>query len=155
MRVLTTIAAACAILWTCVPVAAADPDGTPIRDADKSKTIPPADGEGINIPGMAFGVNRDDTCDGTALFGRNEKGFTLICMAVSQRDDGSVVRKWKRSAPLAGVRKEGSTCKYETTFVAMSPDEKPMLCGLEVKPKGSKDRRKDPVWTVDTSVTSP
>ena len=155
MRTLLAISVASVLLLAGAPVAMADPDGTPVRDVDKSKTIAPADGEGINIPGMAFGVNRDDTCDGTALFGRNDKGFTLICMAVSQRDDGSVVRKWKRSAPLAGVRKEGSTCKYETTFVAMSPDEKHMLCGLEVKPKGSKDRRKDPVWVTDLSVTSP
>lgn len=109
------------------------------------REVDPAPGEGQNVPGMIYGAVARAECDGEFPFGRSAKGLTLACVTVGETDNGEPVRKWVRSAPLAGVRIAQSQCKSEVGFVALSTQSEPMLC----VPQATDG---PPMWTVDTAL---
>lgn len=121
----------------------------PTGYADPTPAIQPAPGEGVNIPGMKFGVNVGDPCDRSSdSFGRNTDGATLVC--VIDADDDKTVTIWVRSAPLAGVRQEGASCYgTESNMVAMSPQGGTMVCAGTYDAKRKKEGR-DYVWTLSS-----
>lgn len=119
-------------------------------DADPVPAIPPAPGEGINIPNMIYGVYRGQECD-TAVekFGRTFDGLTMVCVTDVDAN-GEPVSLWVRSAPLAGVRIIGSSCEHESDSVALSPNDDLLMCLFDKIVTDKKKSRKDRpnlVWT--------
>lgn len=119
--------------------------------AEPVPAIPPAPGEGINIPSMTYGVYRGQECDiAVDKFGRTFDGLTMVCVA-DVTEDGDDVNLWVRSAPLAGVRIIGSSCAHESDSVALSPNDELLMCLFDKivtdKKKSHKDRP-NLVWTV-------
>ena len=140
----TMIAALAAGILVSPVSAHADPD-------DPIPAIPPAPGEGINIPGMVYGAGTGQVCAPTDKFGRTVDGLTMVCVAEDSEDDPATPPRmvWTRSAPLAGVRISGSSCSHESTYVAMSPNSELMMCLFDriVTEKRPKNRP-NLVWTV-------
>lgn len=114
--------------------------------------VAPATGEGVNIPGMAFGVQRGGLCDPKVdTFGRNADGLTLVCVSDHDADSEEETHIWVRSAPLAGIRQVTSECEHESNTVALSPDNRLLQCLPNKSPSPKKRTGKDApkwVWTV-------